>query len=88
MKKNISTILIIGLLGLLASCNDFLDTMPDNRAEVNTVEKVTKLLVSAYPTNSVTIIAEMSSDNAMDNGANFTPYNQELISYYFCTRWS
>lgn len=82
MKKNITTILIIGLLGLLASCNDFLDTMPDNRAEVNTVEKVTKLLVSAYPTNSITVIAEMSSDNAMDNGANFTPYNEEQEDAY------
>lgn len=82
MKKNITTILIIILVGLLASCNDFLDTMPDNRAEVNTVEKVTKLLVSAYPTNSITVIAEMSSDNAMDNGANFTPYNQEQEDAY------
>lgn len=82
MKNNITTILIIGLLGLLASCNDFLDTMPDNRAEVNTVEKVTKLLVSAYPTNSITVIAEMSSDNAMDNGANFTPFNEEQEDAY------
>ncbi len=82
MKKNITTILIVGLLGLIVSCNDFLDTMPDNRAEVNTVEKVTKLLVSAYPTNSITVIAEMSSDNAMDNGANFTPYNQEQEDAY------
>ena len=82
MKNNITTILIIGLLGLLASCNDFLDTMPDNRAEVNTVEKVTKLLVSAYPTNSITIIAEMSSDNALDNGANFVPENMEQEDAY------
>ncbi|WP_286850392.1 MULTISPECIES: RagB/SusD family nutrient uptake outer membrane protein [unclassified Proteiniphilum] len=82
MKKNITIILVIGLLGLLAACNDFLDTMPDNRAEVNTVEKVTKLLVSAYPTNSITVIAEMSSDNAMDNGVNFSPYNQEQEDAY------
>ncbi|MCK9288155.1 MAG: RagB/SusD family nutrient uptake outer membrane protein [Sphaerochaetaceae bacterium] len=82
MKKNITNILIIGLLGLLVSCNDFLDTMPDNRAEVNTVEKVTKLLVSAYPTNSITIIAEMSSDNALDNGANFVPENMEQEDAY------
>lgn len=78
----INNILLIGLLGLFVSCDKFLDTMPDNRAEVNTVEKVTKLLVSAYPTNSLALIAEMSSDNTLDNGALYTPYNQEQEDAY------
>ena len=35
---------------MLSSCSDFLDTMPDNRAEIDTEAKITSLLVSAYPT--------------------------------------
>lgn len=81
MKKNIY-ILFILLSGILISCNDFLDTMPDDRAEINTVDKVTSLLVSAYPTGSAQLIAEMSSDNALDNGVLYAPYVQEQEDAY------
>ncbi|HBG41860.1 MAG TPA: hypothetical protein DDW85_10705 [Porphyromonadaceae bacterium] len=82
MKKNTIFFLLIALLFGLGSCEKFLDTMPDNRAEINSVEKVTKLLVSAYPTNSGALIAELSSDNAMDNGTLYTPYNREQEDAY------
>ena len=81
MKKNIY-ILFVLFSGILLSCNDFLDTMPDDRAEIDTNDKVTSLLVSAYPTNSLQLIAEMSSDNAMDNGVLYTPYNREQEDAY------
>ena len=81
MKKSIY-ILFLLFSGILISCNDFLDTMPDDRAEVNTIDKVTSLLVSAYPTNSGQLIAEMSSDNAMDNGVLYKPQNQEHEDSY------
>jgi len=67
---------------LLVSCNDFLDTMPDNRAEVNSAAKITSLLTSAYATNSFLLISEMSSDNTKDNGAQYDVYNQELEDAY------
>lgn len=67
---------------LFTSCDDFLDTMPDNRAEVNTVDKVTSLLVSAYPTNTDVVMTEISSDNALDNGARFTVESQEHEDAY------
>lgn len=57
-------------LGLI-SCDDFLDTLPDSRTEVNTADKVAKLLVSAYPQFSNILMAEMASDNVMDNGAKY-----------------
>lgn len=81
MKRNIY-ILFILISGILISCNDFLDTMPDDRAELNTVDKITAILVSAYPTNSPQVITEMSTDNAMDNGSLHTPYNQEQEDAY------
>ncbi len=73
MKKNNIIIFLLLLVGFFAvSCEKFLDTMPDNRAEINSVEKITSLLVDAYPTNNGVVIAEMSSDNAMDNGIAYT----------------
>lgn len=64
------------------SCSDFLDTVPDNRAEIDTDSKITSLLVSAYPTNTDLVMSEMSTDNAMDNGARFTVESQEHEEAY------
>ena len=44
--KNI-TLLMLSLVFALTACNEWLDVMPDNRAEIDTAEKVEKLLVSA-----------------------------------------
>ena len=51
-KKNnhiLPALVLTASLGLTAvSCNGFLDEMPDNRTELNTDQKIAKLLVSAY----------------------------------------
>lgn len=60
--------LIIVYLLLLTACDDFLSTLPDNRAEINTVDKVAKLLTSAYPNRTYARWLEMSSDNIDDMG--------------------
>lgn len=57
----------------LVSCNDFLNTLPDNRAEIDTEEEVKKILVSAYPETECLLIGETMSDNVDDYGAN-NPY--------------
>jgi tetratricopeptide (TPR) repeat protein len=64
MKKFL-LLLIISLV-FCTSCNDFLDELPDNRTEVDNTDKIAKILVSAYPDNSHTLIAEMYSDNIDD----------------------
>ena len=66
-------ILYIALSAAVAfsSCDDFLDKMPDNRAEIDSESKVTSILVSAYPTITPAMMLEMSSDNAMDNGSRY-----------------
>jgi hypothetical protein len=70
-KRNLLYTILCSAL-VLSSCDDYLDTMPDNRAEIDTEDKVTALLVSAYPTSSSLMITEMASDNAMDNGSTYT----------------
>lgn len=56
-------ILTIALLGLITACDEYLDVMPDSRAELDTDEKITKLLADGYPTNLFILTTEMSSDN-------------------------
>ena len=50
------------------SCNDYLDKLPDERAELDTNLKITQLLVSAYPSVTNNLLMEMISDNVGDNG--------------------
>jgi hypothetical protein len=54
-----------------SACSDFLDTLPDNRVELNNADLIKPLLVSAYPNSSPALMGEMSSDNVMDNGGQF-----------------
>jgi hypothetical protein len=82
MKKINNIITSVCAALLLVSCNDFLDTMPDNRAEVNSAAKITSLLTSAYADNSFILMTEMSSDNTKDNGVLYTAYNPEQENSY------
>ncbi len=67
----------------LASCNDYLDTLPDDRAEVETEDQVKDLLVSAYPVYNNNTIMEMMSDNVSDNGRSYgsTALKDELYRF-------
>lgn len=67
-RKYILPILTIAGVLSCTSCNDYLDEMPDNRAELNTEAKIISLLVSAYPKNDYVMCAEMASDNTDDYG--------------------
>ena len=79
-KKKLLYIAISSVL-ILTGCDDFLDVMPDNRAELDTVDKITALLVSAYSEATDVLMVESASDNVMDNGAKFS-YRQEQSQSY------
>jgi hypothetical protein len=64
--KKFLTCSVFGLM--LMSCDSYLDKMPDNRAEIDTEQKVQTLLVSAYPDHGYQLMAEFSSDNVDDLG--------------------
>ena len=83
--KKIKLIAILGAgLLLFSGCDTFLDTTPDNRAEVDTAAKVKQLLISAYPDNQVCAALEYSTDNVMDNGTQYSTIPNHLIeqAYY------
>ena len=69
--KNIIYPVLIGIVSALTltSCNDFLDTMPDNRTTLDSQEKISDLLVTAYPSNQYAVINELISDNTDYYGA-------------------
>ena len=67
-KRDIFKLLFLSATMALCSCNDFLDELPDNRAELDSAEKINKLLVSAYPSRSYVIMCEFASDNNDDAG--------------------
>lgn len=69
-KKHIFVCLLASALAL-TSCNDFLDTMPDKRMELNDTEKVRGLMVSAYPEVHPMGMLESRTDNIDDNGRQF-----------------
>lgn len=82
MKKiNILYLATVAILSF-SSCSDFLDTMPDNRAEINNEAKITSLLVSAYPIAFPVMMGEMASDNAMDNGSLYSVESQSQEDAY------
>ncbi|QIL38966.1 RagB/SusD family nutrient uptake outer membrane protein [Pedobacter sp. HDW13] len=56
------------ILLLTPSCNKYLDTNPDNRTEINSVDKVAQLVGTAYPAYDYLTFTEAASDNTEDKG--------------------
>lgn len=65
--KNIKITLSLLLLISISSCDEFLSETPDNRTQIDTPEKITELLVNAYPKGSYMEFAETMSDNVFDS---------------------
>jgi hypothetical protein len=77
MKKNSLLIFLLSVFTFV-SCDEFLDTLPDKRAELDTPQKIAQILVSAYPTELPVLMFEMMSDNITDNGPQYGVANSEL----------
>src|SRR5689334_13987712 len=52
---------------IVTGCKDFLSEVPDNRAQLDSKEKIAELLVTAYPEASYITFCEALSDNVEDN---------------------
>lgn len=74
INKRLFQILLVLLI--LSSCDKYLDKTPDNRTEINTIEKVGQLLASAYPASSYAAMLNSRVDYVSDKGPGF----QENIS--------
>ena len=67
MKKLKLILSLLVLIGITTSCDDFLSEVPDNRTQLDTPEKISEILVNAYPDASYMDFAETMSDNAFDS---------------------
>ena len=67
---------IVATALLFTACDDYLDVLPDNRAALDNDEKITDLLVSAYPTTNSFMLTELYSDNTdrNDESSAYTAY--------------
>jgi hypothetical protein len=84
----------------LFGCNDFLEKNPDNRVELNTVEKAAQLLTNAYPVGAYTFTEWMSDNVTFTTGTTILPEhtqsylweevisdNQDTPSYYWSSAY-
>lgn len=80
----------MGLLACgLSSCNDFLDKNPSEWVEIQTEDDVTDLLKGSYPAANYQWLAEIQSDNLIDNNCPHVPYDasksQNKVHYNLTT---
>jgi hypothetical protein len=68
MKINKKYILLLVPALLFSGCKKYLEQPPDERTQLNSVEKVSELLVTAYPRANYITFTESMSDNAADKG--------------------
>ncbi len=68
MKLNTIKYIILSSAFLFSGCSKYLDQEPDMRAQINTVDKVKRLVASAYPGRNSLAMAETYSDNVEDKG--------------------
>ncbi|MBR1407000.1 MAG: RagB/SusD family nutrient uptake outer membrane protein [Bacteroidales bacterium] len=86
MKTNRFSLVLLTLAAGLAfaACNKFLDEMPDNRTEIDSVEKIRALLGGAYMSSTYLTFNEYMSDN-VDNLGDDNPGTNRFIDQ--CYRW-
>ncbi|MBV4356678.1 RagB/SusD family nutrient uptake outer membrane protein [Pinibacter aurantiacus] len=80
--RKLSIYAIAGVLMVAAGCSKFLGKAPDNRTTLDTPEKVSQLLATAYPQANYMAFTESISDNVTDKGAGGTDHTT-MDPYFF-----
>lgn len=74
-------ILLSAFMILLASCNSFLDETPDNRVELDNLEKASQLLTSAYSIASPAFTDWLSDDFTYTHRTTLRPAHIEMYAW-------
>lgn len=82
MKKYIIYTLIFQL-AILTGCKKYLEQAPDQRTQLNTPQKVSELLVTAYPRGNLFILTEAMSDNPIDNSITGASNASNVAGYFW-----
>jgi hypothetical protein len=85
MKKTLLYSLCLFLI-VTTGCNKYLDKEPDNRAKLNSGEKISQLLGTAYPQSNYQAIGETMSDNVTDIGNGQSDNTIHDLYFYIDTK--
>src|SRR5690606_24785034 len=66
-----------------SGCKKYLEQAPDQRTQVNSVQKVAELLTSAYPESNYIAFTESASDNTEDKGVNAGDEPRFVVQPYY-----
>ncbi len=78
--KKASIVLII-LIVSITSCDSFLDEIPDNRVELNTLDKAAQLLTNGYSAASPAFTDWMTDDVQFTLGTSIRPSHLEIYTW-------
>jgi len=78
LNKILFSLLAVVLLFSMPSCKKYLEQSPDNRAEINTIDKLSQLVSTAYPSRDYLTFTEASSDNSEDKGEGIGDLNDVI----------
>lgn len=76
--SNAALVLFAGVF--MTSCDAYLDENPDNRATIDTEDKIVSLLTSAYDNSGYNVVNEMMSDNTDDMGPRYIQYDDRFVN--------
>ncbi len=79
IKKYILNLVVAGLSTMMWACNDYLDETPDNRVDLNTLEKASQLLTNAYSPAGYNFLEWMADQVVFTRGTRKQP--NQLRSY-------
>lgn len=79
--SRIGSLLFITMLFSVSSCTKFLDEAPDNRVELDNLDKAAQLLTSAYSIASPTFTDWLSDDFTYTIGTNIRQEHQEMYAW-------
>lgn len=85
--KSVKYIIMSALVALsISSCSEsFLDHPADDRTEIDSEDKIIKMLTSSYPWGNYMWVCELSSDNLIDNQTPHLPtksWDPQILSHY------
>lgn len=78
----ILTLILLTTLALQACKKDYLGVAPDNRTKINTLDKLSQLVGTAYPSYDYYTFTEAASDNTEDKGPGVGDVNDVIAAYY------
>ena len=79
IKCALGALMVVSAVG----CDDFLDVVPDNRTEINTVDKMGKLIADAYPLSCYAGFLNSRVDYVSDKGVGYTENSSNTEQFFW-----